>query len=137
MIDNTPTVFVIDDDPAARGSLGFLLRCEGYEVCTHASLGAMLDSGGNSPNACLLLDLRMPEMDGMEALRRLRRSGCEWPVILVTGDIAAPEVASARRRGVFAVLEKPFSDDDLLTTVSRALAATAAPPARAAGAAPD
>ena len=125
------TVLVVDDDPAVLGSVGFLLRAEGYDVQTHASVTALLEHRAPSGRVCVLLDLRMPEMDGVEVARQLQEHGRQWPVVLMTGDLEPPDAEAVRRAGLFSLLEKPFSDEQLTESVAGALAN--APVTQAAG----
>ena len=90
MADERIVVAVIDDDDAVRDSLGALLEAEGYEVDTYASGPAFLDALPDALPACALVDVRMPEMDGLELQRRLADAAPTLPVIIITGhgDIA-------------------------------------------------
>jgi two-component system response regulator FixJ len=118
-------VHVVDDDEAVRQGITLLLRSAGFEVTTHASGLAFLEAlpgltGG--PVGCVLTDVRMPGLDGIALLRRLRDSGFDRPVIVMTahGDIAT--AVQAMKAGAADFVEKPFDDDALLELIETALA---------------
>jgi two-component system, LuxR family, response regulator FixJ len=115
-------VHVIDDDEAVRESLSFLLGAAGLEVSAHASAVAFLVALAVQPPGCVLTDVRMPEMDGLELLRRLGESGGNWPVVVMTGHADVPLAVRALKAGALDFLEKPLDDTALLSAVRRALA---------------
>ena len=98
MHDN-PVVHVIDDDDAARDSLSFLLRSAKIEVRTYETASAFLDSIKSLSLGCIITDVRMPEMTGIELLRRLRESGTDVPVIVITGHGDIPMAVEAMKFG--------------------------------------
>lgn len=120
-MSSSPLICVIDDDQAMRVSLENLFRSCGYEVRTFASALAFIASG-LSP-ACVVSDLQMPGMSGVELKQRLNASGASTPVIIVTAFPDDRIRAQADQAGVLCFLKKPFKGDDLLTCVEAALAA--------------
>src|SRR6476619_5910505 len=118
---DSPVVHVIDDDDAARDSLSFLLRSAKIEARTYETASAFLDSIKSVPLGCVITDVRMPEMTGIELLRRLRESGNDVPVIVITGHGDIPLAVEAMKFGAADFFEKPYDDDALLTAVRAAL----------------
>jgi len=118
-------IYVIDDDEAVRHSLEFLLKSAG--ITTHAfdSAGAFLDFLPQAQSGCVITDVRMPEMTGIELLRRLRASNADLPVIVITGHGDISLAVEAMKAGAVDFLEKPFNDDQLLAAVRTALASEA------------
>lgn len=115
-------IHVVDDDEAARDSLTFLLQSVGFDVKPHASATAFLIDLPALPTGCLITDLRMPELDGLQLLRELRRRHIEMPVLIITGHGDIPLAVEAMRAGAVDFLEKPFDDQALLASVRAALA---------------
>lgn len=115
------TIFLVDDDEGLRRALTFLLRTAGYAVKDFASARDFLDSGVNSENACLVTDIRMPDMDGLELQATLSERYPGLPVILMTGHGDVPLAVRAMRAGAFDFLEKPFADGTLLSSIALAL----------------
>ena len=118
---NDPVVHVVDDDDAARHSLEFLLDCAGLKVRTYASAGELLERVGELEPGCIVTDVRMPGMTGIELLDRLKAMGIEQPVIVITGHADVPMAIHAMKQGVADFLEKPFSDDSILAIVRATL----------------
>ena len=116
-----PTVHVIDDDDAARDSLSFLLRAAKLEVRTHETGPAFLAAIKTVPASCIITDVRMPEMTGIELLKRLRETGVDIPVIVITGHGDIPLAVEAMKYGAADFFEKPYDDDALLAAVRAAL----------------
>jgi two-component system response regulator FixJ len=114
-------VHVIDDDEALRDSLTFLLRAADLEVMSHASAAAFLDSLPLTGLTCIITDVRMPGLSGIDLLRRIRELGIEVPVIVITGHGDVPLAVEAMRFGAIDFLEKPFDDEILLQSVRAAL----------------
>lgn len=114
-------VHVIDDDEALRDSLAFLLHTAGLRVQTHASAAAFLAVLPNADLTCIVTDVRMPGMSGIDLLRRLKELGISVPVIVVTGHGDVPLAVEAMKFGAADFLEKPFDDDILLASVRSAL----------------
>ncbi len=117
-----PLITVVDDDPAVRHSLTRLLESAGYACCAYASAEAFLADYNPDVPGCLLLDVRMPGMSGIELQARLAEQTVRLPVIIVTGHGDIPMAVSAMKTGVFDFIEKPFDDDRILDCIKRALA---------------
>lgn len=117
----TPTVFVVDDDEAMRSSLKWLIESTGMGVRTFDSADAFLT--GYSPDwvGCLLLDVRMPGMNGLELQAYLTKADYHLPVIIITGHGDIGMAVKAMQSGAMDFIEKPFSDEDLLRSIRRAL----------------
>jgi two-component system response regulator FixJ len=115
------TVHVIDDDEAARHSLAFLLRSAKIDVKTYESAVAFLDVASNVKTGCVITDVRMPEISGIDLLRRLRELKIGVPVIIITGHGDVPLAVEAMKIGAADFLEKPFDDEVLLAAVRSAL----------------
>jgi two-component system, LuxR family, response regulator FixJ len=114
-------VHVIDDDEALRDSLTFLLRTADLEVMSHSSAVAFLESLPLTGLTCIITDVRMPGLSGIDLLRRVRELGIEVPVIVITGHGDVPLAVEAMRFGAIDFLEKPFDDEILLQSVRAAL----------------
>lgn len=117
-----PTVFVVDDDEAVRDSLASLLEAAGHTVETFASARAFLDAHASRQSGCLVVDIRMPDMDGLTLQERLAAEGARLPVIVVTGHGDVPLAVRAMKAGALDFIEKPFMEDAILQSVARALA---------------
>lgn len=119
--DDPPTVFVVDDDPSVRDSLTWLLESMRLRVETHDSAHAFLDSYDPDRPGCLVLDVRLPGMGGLDLLAQLRARAITLPVIVVTafGDVRT--AVRAMRSGAIDVMEKPVSDQVLLDRVQQAI----------------
>jgi FixJ family two-component response regulator len=117
------TVYVVDDDDGVRTSLGILLDSAGYRAVPFASAPDFLAQYDPARPGCLLLDMRMPGMTGMELLQEMARRGAFLPVIFITGHGDVPMAVEAIKAGAFDFLQKPFSPRDLLVRIERALAA--------------
>jgi FixJ family two-component response regulator len=117
------TVFVVDDDDGVRSSLGILLESAGYHPATFGSAAEFLEQHDPARPGCLLLDMRMPGMNGMELLQTLSERGAFLPVIFITGHGDVPMAVEAMKNGAFDFLQKPFGQHDLLERVGRALKA--------------
>ncbi len=114
-------VHVIDDDEALRESLAFLLRTANIEVRTYPSAAAFLDALPDARASCVITDVRMPGMSGIDLLRRLQELKIGMPVIVITGHGDVPLAVEAMKIGALDFLEKPFDDEVLLTSVRSAL----------------
>jgi len=114
-------VHVIDDDDALRESLTFLLRTAKLEVKSFASAKAFLDALPDPSLSCIITDVRMPEMSGIELLRRLKELKMAVPVIVITGHGDVSLAVEAMKIGAVDFLEKPFDDEVLLASVESAL----------------
>ena len=116
-----PTVFVVDDDAAVLKSLSRLLRSAGLAVATFSSPREFLDSHDPNTPGCLVLDVAMPELNGLELQQTLLASGHELAIVFLTGHGDIPMSVKAIKRGAVDFLTKPVSDDDLLTAVRDAI----------------
>lgn len=116
-----PTVFVVDDDDGLRRSLDWLFRSTKIPVETYPSAGDFLAAFDPSRPGCLLLDVKMPGMSGLELQRRLQEAGHQLPIIIITGHGDVPSAVQACKNGAFDFIEKPFSDQQLLSRVRQAL----------------
>ena len=116
-----PVVHVIDDDDAARDSLMFLLRSAQIEVRSYETAPAFLATAKTVATGCIITDVRMPEMTGIELLRRLREMGADIPVIVITGHGDIPLAVEAMKYGAADFFEKPYDDEALLAAVRAAL----------------
>jgi len=118
---SSPVVHVIDDDDAARDSLMFLLRSAQIEVRSYETAPAFLATAKTVATGCIVTDVRMPEMTGIELLRRLREMGADIPVIVITGHGDIPLAVEAMKYGAADFFEKPYDDEALLAAVRAAL----------------
>ena len=121
MPTDTAIVYVIDDDEAARQSLEFLLRAHTFNVETFDSATAFLQVAPGLKSGCVITDVRMPGISGMELLRRLGELKVPLPVIVITGHGDVPLAVEAMKFGAVDFLEKPFDDNILLAAVRSAL----------------
>jgi len=113
-------IFIIDDDDGVRDSLRLLLECEGFEVREFASCRKFLATVRSGDGDCLILDLHMPEMGGIELLEGMRRRGDRLPVILITERLDPKTRERARAAGALAVVEKPYKAAEILNLVRSA-----------------
>jgi two-component system response regulator FixJ len=114
-------VHIVDDEEPVRNSLAFLLGAAGFAVRTHASATAFLEVAPDIRNGCLVTDLRMPDIDGVELLRQLRAREAMLPAIVVTGHGDVQMAVEAMKNGALDFIEKPFSDDMLIESIRRAV----------------
>jgi two-component system response regulator FixJ len=114
-------VHIVDDEEPVRNSLSFLLSASGFAVRTHASATAFLEIASSIRNGCLVTDLRMPDIDGVELLKRLRTAGSMLPAIVVTGHGDVQMAVEAMKNGALDFIEKPFSDEVLIESIQRAV----------------
>jgi two-component system response regulator FixJ len=121
MLAEKSTVHVIDDDEAARHSLAFLLGTAKIDVKTYESASAFLAVAHTVTSGCVITDVRMPEISGIDLLRRLRELRISVPVIVITGHADVQLAVEAMKIGAADFLEKPFDDDILLATIRSAL----------------
>ncbi|MCU0574136.1 MAG: response regulator transcription factor [Syntrophobacteraceae bacterium] len=120
--DEKPVVYVVDDDPSVLKALGRLVRSAGYEVETFSSAEEFLDFQHRELPGCLILDVEMPTLGGLELQERLAARGIALPVIFITGHGTVPMSVRAMKAGAVDFLQKPFLDEDLLDVISRAVA---------------
>lgn len=116
------TVYVVDDDASARDSLCWLLGTEKLPSRAFAAAAEFLDAWSAGWCGCITLDIRMPEMNGLQVQQELARRGNRMPVIVLTGHADVPVAIRAMKLGAYDFLEKPYSDDELLDAVRGALA---------------
>lgn len=117
-----PVVHLVDDDAAVRGALALLLRTVGMMVEEHADPAAFLARLPGVPPGCLVLDLRMPVMSGLQLQERLLAQGCDWPVILLTGHGGLDACRRAFKAGAVDFLTKPVDEEALIEAVQAAFA---------------
>jgi len=115
-------VHVIDDDPAMRDSLSFLLESADLPAKTYESAIAFLDHVDRLEPGCIVTDVRMPEMSGLELVQKLKGIGVTLPVIVITGHADVPLAIEAMKAGVHDFIEKPFDDEALLSAIRAGLA---------------
>jgi len=114
-------ISVVDDDESIRDSTEALLRCSGYQVATFASAELFLNSGATAETECIILDVRMPGMDGLELQQRLNASGAGVPIIFVTAHDDAKSQSLAIAGGAVDFLIKPYEPNALIAAVETAL----------------
>lgn len=117
-----PVVFVVDDDPALRDSIALLMRAEGLAARTFDSARSFLDAWNRSEPGCLIVDLRMPGLSGLDLQERLAGDEAAPPIIFLTGHGTVPAAVLALKAGAMDFLEKPFDPATLLARVREALA---------------
>jgi len=122
MSQNDYVVHVVDDEEPVRKSLAFLLTVSGFNVRLHESAAAFLASGQPLANACLVTDLRMPGLNGVELLQRMREMGSTIPSIVLTGHGDVPMAVEAMKAGARDFIEKPFEDEVLINAIRNAAA---------------
>lgn len=114
-------VHIVDDEEAVRTAISFLLSVSGFAVRTHESATAFLEIAPSISNGCLITDLRMPDMSGVELLRRLREANALLPAIVITGHGDVQMAVEAMKNGALDFIEKPFSDDVLIESITRVI----------------
>jgi two-component system response regulator FixJ len=114
-------VHIVDDEEAVRNSLAFLLSTSGFAVRTHQTATAFLEVAADIRNGCLITDLRMPDINGVELLARLRDQGTMLPAIVITGHGDVQMAVDAMKNGALDFIEKPFSDAILIASIERAV----------------
>lgn len=117
-----PVVHIVDDDPAMRESVAFLLDTEDLATRVYDGAHALLARVGELEAGCVVTDIRMPEMNGLELVGELKKRGVTHPVIVLTGHADVALAVEAMKAGVLDFLEKPFEDETLLNAVRAALA---------------
>ncbi|MBM6704050.1 response regulator transcription factor [Sutterella massiliensis] len=124
-LDNTnykPLIRVIDDDDAVRRSWAFLLSGESYDVVTYADAGSFLASADFRRYGAILLDVRMPNMSGLELQNKLKELGCDLPIIFISGHGDIDMAVNTLKNGAVDFLQKPVKDDRLLEVIDAAVA---------------
>ncbi len=117
----TPIVFVVDDDVSVRESLELLIRHEGWQPVTFESASEFLARPRASAPNCLILDVSMPELGGLELQKRIARERTDMPIIFITGYGDVPTSVQAMKAGAVEFLTKPFTDDALLDAIRQAI----------------
>lgn len=118
-----PFVHLVDDDPAIRDALTLMFRSRGFRPRAYCSADECLAAAGPQTSGCVVADMRLPDMTGVELTQRLRALGATPPVVIITASAGASLTVEALAAGASDLLEKPFDDDALLASVRRALAA--------------
>ena len=121
-VSEEPVVFVVDDDPALRDSIALLMRAEGLAARTFDSARSFLDAWDRSEPGCLIVDLRMPGLSGLDLQERLAGDAAAPPIIFLTGHGTVSAAVRALKAGAMDFLEKPFDPATLLARVREALA---------------
>ena len=121
MTEKKAVVYVVDDDPSVRKALERLLRSAYYDAMTFASAAEFLDFACPDTAGCLILDIKMPELSGLELQDRLSEKDFSLPIIFITGHGTVPASVRAFKAGAMDFLQKPFNDMELLDAVSRAI----------------
>jgi FixJ family two-component response regulator len=115
------TVFVVDDDASVREALGSLVRSAGLGVATYATAQEFLSAPRAELPSCLVLDVQLPGLSGLDLQRRMAEANLEIPIIFITGHGDVPTSVRAMKAGAVEFLTKPFGDDDLLTAIHEAI----------------
>jgi len=118
---STAIVYVVDDDDSMRRALSLLLNTVGYKTAAFAGPREFLDKFTADAAGCLVLDIRMPGMSGLELQQHLNKMGSMLPVIFITGHGDVPMAVQAMKEGAFEFVQKPFRDQDLLDRINHAL----------------
>jgi two-component system, LuxR family, response regulator FixJ len=116
------TVHIIDDDPDVLRAIAFMVRTAGLAVCTYESALAFLNAGPTNRHGCIVTDIRMPGMNGLELQRRLTAENCRTPIIIMTAHADVALAVEAMKAGARDIIEKPFEYDVLLDAIKGALA---------------
>jgi two-component system, LuxR family, response regulator FixJ len=122
MKDKPAMVFVVDDDSGVRSSIRMLLKSVGIPATPMASAQEFLEAFDPAQPGCLVLDIRMPGMSGLELQQQLNLRGAVLPVLFITGHGDVPMAVEAMQQGAFDFLQKPFRDQDLIDRIQKALA---------------
>ena len=121
MADNN-LVHIIDDDESVRRSTGFMLKRANYQVQTYETGPAFLHAAKELERGCVLLDVRMPEMDGLEVQQAMAEMGLDMPVIIITGHADVGIAIKAMRAGAVNFIEKPYAKEDLVHALDEGFA---------------
>jgi len=121
MTDIRQTVYVVEDDEAVRDSLALLLQSDGKQVKTYESANAFLEDYSDKMAGCIVLDIRMPGMDGMELQKKLNEKHSILPIIFVTGHGDVPMAVDAMKEGAVDFIQKPYREEALLEKIEAAL----------------
>src|SRR5712664_4848962 len=121
MTDAIPTVFVVDDDISVRESLELLIRCAGWQAETFVSAQEFLSRPRALAPSCLVLDVTLPGLNGLDLQKRVAVDRIDMPIIFITGYGDVPMTVQAMKAGAVEFLTKPFRDDVLLTAIRHAI----------------
>ena len=116
-----PVVFIVDDDSSVRRSLERLIQSVGLTAKSYASAREFLQSGHGEETGCLVLDMRMPEVSGLELQEKMTKAGILLPIIFISGHSTVPMSVRAMKAGALDFLQKPFDEQDLLEAIYRAI----------------
>jgi two-component system response regulator FixJ len=116
-----PRVYVVDDDPAVRDSVCMLLQTEGLATEAYASGAALLSAASPDMRGCILLDVRLPDMSGLDVQHALAKMAVRLPVIMITAYADVPLAVRAMKAGAIDFIQKPYSDAELLRSIRGAL----------------
>jgi len=119
--NTVPVIYVVDDDDGMRRALDALLCTVGYKTAVYSRPSDFLGNFKADGPGCLVLDIRMPDMSGLEVQQQLNRMGSMMPVIFITGHGDVPMAVQAMKEGAFEFIQKPFRDQDLLDRINHAL----------------
>ena len=119
--NDVPVVYLVDDDEAVRDSLGILLKSIGFMHESYASALDFLEHYDPKRHACLVADIRMPGLSGLELQQRLNEQGAEIPIIFITGHADVPMAVTAMKSGAADFVQKPFRDQDLIDRIHKGL----------------
>ena len=121
MTENKTTIYVVDDNPSVRRALLYLFRSLDYEVEVFSSATAFLKSEFDAHPACIVLDVRMPRMSGIDLQQELKKAGSNLPIVFITAHGDIDMAVQAMKDGAVDFLPKPFDEQDLIESVDRAL----------------
>ncbi len=121
MTEETPIVYVVDDDESMRESLDSLIRSMGFRVSVFASAAEFLNAPREDAPSCLILDVRLPGLSGLDLQGELNRAGVDVPIIFITGHGDIPMTVKAMKAGAVEFLTKPFREQDLLDAIGQAI----------------
>lgn len=121
MIDKKPTIFIIDDDPSALRGISRLIQAAGFNVQPYASAMDFLDQAVERRIGCIVLDVKMPGMSGLDLQAELKKIDCTLPIVFVSGHSEIPDAAAAMKQGAIDFLTKPVERDHLLGAISESL----------------
>jgi FixJ family two-component response regulator len=121
MNTSTGVVYIVEDDISFRKSVERLIRTSGFETVAFESANAFLTQTTIQRPACLLLDLRLPDLDGLQLQKKLMQQGMHLPIIFMTGHGSIPMSVSAMKKGAIDFLPKPFDNEELINRVNHLL----------------
>jgi FixJ family two-component response regulator len=119
--ESNAVVAIVDDDPSVRQGLARLIRSVGWKVEAFASAQEFLDRPGTQAPSCLVLDLQLPDLNGLDLQKRMAEAGLETPIIFLTGHADIPTTVQAMKAGAIEFLTKPVDEEDLLRAIQEAI----------------